>query len=293
MLEWVRNTLRNFAQNHHVDWAPAQLERFKRNCLQAIVLLTSFYILMALPIVGPTLQFILGASLTPGQSTVLGLLGSYLRHLSAIGLQAAITWFFNPANIPEFGASFYQQVFGFIGGLLAGSFARQIAFLVQPVTTILGFYFGSQSVAIAATTLCMAGLAALPVVLAIQHNGKIDAQRQRNPVGVDDDGLGRFSVTQMLVMSYSSFIGSCFPQFSFGFPVISNAWSRIAYCTGAANVRQLAGQDAINAAYNHFIGFSAPIGTLTETATAVLFTKEQPVPQRVNMAANVRQAFRS
>lgn len=292
MLEWVRNSLRNLAANLHFDWTPSQKERFKRNCLHALALLSSFYILMALPIVGPTLQFILGASLTPGQSTVLGLFGAYLRHLATIGLQAAITLCFNPANMPDFGASFYQQVFGFIGALLAGTFARQMAFLVQPLVTILGFYFGSQSVAIAATTACMAALAGLPVYLAIQHNNKLDAERRQNPVGIDDDGLGRFSITQMLIMSYSSFIGACLPQFSFGFPVISDAWKRIAYCTGAPNVRQLAGQDAINAAYNHFVGLSAPIGTLTETASAVLFTRERQAEQPQNIQANVRQAFR-
>lgn len=281
MLEFLNRTLGESLRQIALrlgEWSERQRQSFFNNCCNAFLLLTVFYGLFAVPIIGPILQAILGEAMLASNFSLMTLAGAYCRHLAFAGVQALVTLIFNPTHFHKLGLSYYQQVFGFIAALLAGTFARQIMVVANRLILGLSFVVGSQTIGMLLTSALIVALAAAPVILAMQHNQQV---AQNN---ADEQ---QYSLAQMVMMSYGGFIGACFPQFSFGTPVLGSLWQRVCAWTGGAHVLTRTGQESINAAYTHLIGSTIPAGYVADTITTLFFSEQAaagqgPVNQEVS-----------
>lgn len=265
--QWVENTVRSLFEKNGLSFNADSFKTLKKNTVQAVILLTAFYAMFAIPMVGPILHFVLGTA----QGTLFQTAMGYLKHLAFFGVQAALTYFIKPENLMSLGDDFLRQAYAFPLALLMGSFSRQVMFIAQPVVRLIGFYAGSHSVASAIVALAMAGLTAVPIFLLSNHN---NSESSKKP-GI----LNTFSLSQMVMMAYSSLIGSCFPQFSFGESHLSRGWRFLGGLTGASDLKAAQGHAAIDAAYDHFVKMTVPVGCL-----AGLFFSKPPQEPSSNTA---------
>jgi hypothetical protein len=237
--------------------------------------MTFFYMMMALPIVGPTLHLIFSTALAQQSHIIIGLARFYAWHIIlAIG-QALLIAIYRPDQIPQLANSYYQQFYGFIVALVSASLARQVAFLMEPFIRILGFCTGSSMLTSTISILTKIGLTIGPVALALSHNNHLN----QNPA--PENARQYFSINQIGLIAYTSFLGAFLPARSFGVAQLHPIWRYIAQWTGAHPVlQQLQGENAINATYDHFIGLAPTLMMLAETTKTLFFSQQRPAPHR-------------